>query len=73
MHGIEAGEQATDQPRRLPACERALEFADGRGSRVKGVKDVLQGRNARRIRPEAAPATRIKFVSPGSQMRILLL
>jgi hypothetical protein len=77
MHCIETGEQATDQPkrqpRRLPACERALEFADCRGCRVKSIKDILQWRNARHMRPEAAPAGRINFISPGSQMRILLL
>jgi hypothetical protein len=73
MHRIETGEQATDQSRRLPACERALEFADCRGSRVKSIKDILQRRDARRMRPKAAPAKRINFVSSRSQMRILLL
>jgi hypothetical protein len=73
MHRIKTGEQATDQPPRLPARERVLEFADGRGSRVKGIEDILQRRTARHIRSEAAPASRIKFVRPGSQMQILLL
>jgi hypothetical protein len=67
MHRIEAGKQATDRPRRLPAFERALEFADCRGGRVKSIKDILQWRNARHMRPKAAPAGRINFVSPGSQ------
>jgi hypothetical protein len=73
MHRIETGEQATDQARRLPGREGAVEFTDCRGCRVKCIKDILPRRNARRMRPEAPPAGRIDFVSPRNQMRILLL